>query len=68
MDWSSLKGEKVHSLFDKIFRLIIEMRSKISRIPEEVLKEIFPKKFSRYQSSDSLYPTKKYSSFLNKMT
>ncbi|MGA2318682.1 MAG: GntR family transcriptional regulator [Thermodesulfobacteriota bacterium] len=31
------------------------MRSKISKIPEKVLKEIFPKKISRYQSSDRVY-------------
>jgi DNA-binding GntR family transcriptional regulator len=31
------------------------MRSKISKIPEKVLKEIFPKKLSRYQSSDRVY-------------
>ena len=33
----------------------IEMRNKISKIPDEVIKEIFPKKLSRYQSSDRVY-------------
>ena len=31
------------------------MGNKISKIPDEVLKEIFPKKLSRYQSSDRVY-------------
>jgi len=33
----------------------IEMVNKISRIPDKVLKEIFPKKLSRFQSSDEVY-------------
>jgi len=31
------------------------MVTKASRIPDEVIKEIFPKKLSRYQSSDRVY-------------
>jgi len=31
------------------------MRNKISKIPDEVIKEIFPKKLSRYQSSDRVH-------------
>ena len=31
------------------------MRSKISRIPDEVLKEIFPEKMNRYEASEKVY-------------
>ncbi len=33
----------------------IEMRNKISKIPDEVLREIFPKKLSRYEASEKVY-------------
>ena len=33
----------------------IEMRSKISKIPDEVLEEIFPKKLKRYGASEKVY-------------
>ena len=31
------------------------MRSKISKIPEKVLKEIFPRKLERYEASGGVY-------------
>jgi hypothetical protein len=33
----------------------IEMRNKTSRIPDEVLKEIFPNKLKRYGASGKVY-------------
>jgi DNA-binding GntR family transcriptional regulator len=40
---------------EKIFPKAEGMRVKRDRIPDKVLKEIFPKKMSRFQPSDEVY-------------
>ena len=43
------------------------MRNKTSRIPDEVLKEIFPKKLKRYGASEKVYSELKQMILSNKL-